>query len=290
MKLALGTVQFGLEYGISNVVGKTSFHEAHAIWEAACRDGVDVLDTAPGYGESEAVIGRFESRYLAKIVTKTPGFLGDEIKESEVLLLEESFLKSLELLNCKNVYALLIHVVGDLLKPGGWRLYEMMKKLKKDGFIQKVGVSVYTGDQIDSVIHQFNIDILQLPINILDQRLIKSGHIEKLKNYNIEVHARSVFLQGLLLMNENTWPKSLEYYFPLLRRYHVRIRELGLSKIEAALGFVNSLNGIDRIVCGVNSLVQWDELAKAANIIVNPQHFRDFACNEPNLVDPSKWL
>ena len=99
-----------------------------------------------------------------------------------------------------NVYGLLAHHADDLLVPGGRRVFEEMQRLLEEGLVRKIGVSVYSGQQIDSILELYTPDIVQLPLNLFDQRLLESGHLEKLKRRGVEIHARSVFLQGLLLI------------------------------------------------------------------------------------------
>ncbi|MBT4731423.1 aldo/keto reductase, partial [Candidatus Woesearchaeota archaeon] len=206
-KLALGTAQFGLDYGISNVHGKTDKHNVNQILEFAYNNNIDTIDTAAMYGNAESVVGgSINNSHSWKIVTKTPSFIGDCVDKTDVERLRRAFKKSILNLGRKNIYGLLIHSCDDLFKPGGSLLFKEMEALKSIGAVEKIGVSVYSSRQIEMVLNKFNIDLIQLPINILDQNLLIDGWLKKIKEKGIEIHARSVFLQGVLLMPRHTLP------------------------------------------------------------------------------------
>lgn len=289
MKLALGTVQFGLDYGISNTSGITSAKEVERILEYANHHGVSLLDTAPLYGNSEEVLGNVLAGEHEGIITKTKLFPGELLTEQDGLSLERTLSESLQSLQQKKVYSLLIHHVDDLLKPGGKYLFHALQSLRSQGLVRKIGVSVYTGEQIDRVLAGFDIDIIQLPVNVLDQRLITDGHLAELKNKRVEIHARSVFLQGLLLMDRTTLPEFFIPAYQTLEKYNCFIEKQGWTPVEAALGFVCNLDLVDYVVCGVNTLVQLEELVAAAQVKVDPGLFADFAMDDSNILNPAMW-
>jgi len=135
----------------------------------------------------------------------------------------------------------------------------------------------------------FEIDLIQLPVNILDQSLISDGSLVKLKKHGVEVHARSVFLQGLLLMEENLIPS---YFLPIkknLDAFKNLARELSLTKLELALGYVASIDEIDKIVVGVNTLSQLQEIIKATQLKTNFEEYRNISINNSNYTNPSLW-
>jgi aryl-alcohol dehydrogenase-like predicted oxidoreductase len=290
LKLALGTVQFGINYGVSNQTGATSTEEARAIIELARQQGIDILDTAPAYGESETVLGKILSLGFGSVITKTPAFHGDTIESNDAQTLKQVFLASLDKLGRDSVYGLLVHGADDLLKPGAEHLFAAMKELRNEGRVKKIGVSVYNGEQIDRILERFAIDLIQLPLNAMDQRLIKGGQLTHLKQQRVEIHARSAFLQGLLLMEQNSWPAYFAPYYPLLHRFHDIVAELALTPLQAALGFVQSVPEVDHVVCGVNTLVQWQELVAAANVRVDINQFESVRCDDPGLINPSQWI
>jgi len=288
MKIGLGTVQFGLDYGISNKSGKTTPDEVVNILETAMRNGIRVIDTAALYGESERVLGQaLPEKHSFDVITKTPRFTETGNAE-RAHMLEQAFQRSLQHLHAASVYGLLIHHADDLIGDSGMQLMNRMKELKQKGLVKKIGVSAYTAEQIDRVMENFTIDLIQLPVNVLDQRLLVSGHLARLKAAGIEVHARSAFLQGLLLME----PASVPPYFDPIRqhlvRYHDKVRQLGLTSVQAALGFVTGLNEVDAVICGVTTHQQLNEVCAGANPC-RAGLFAEFALSEEGMVNPSLW-
>ena len=289
LKLALGTVQFGVNYGVSNQTGATPAEEARAIVELARQNGIDILDTAPAYGESEAVLGKVLPPDFGRVITKTPSFQGDAITNRDACTLKDAFSASLGKLERESIYGILVHGAADLLKPGAEYLLGAMEDLRNEGRVKKIGVSVYNGEQIDRILERFAIDLIQLPLNVLDQRLIAGGQLANLKQNGVEIHARSAFLQGLLLMKPDSWPAYFAPYYPHLRRFHGMATDLALTPLQAALGFVQSVPEVDYVVCGVNTLAQWRELVAASDARVDIRQFNIVRCDDPNLVDPSQW-
>lgn len=290
MKLGLGTVQFGLPYGISNQQGQTPLREVKIILEIASQKGIEVLDTATLYGNSEEVLGKcLDTEHGFKIVTKTPMFGGKLITAEDVLLLEKTFAQSLKKLKQNSLYGLLIHHSQDLLAADGDLLMESMINLRQKGLVKKIGVSVYTGRQIDDLLDRYNsIDIIQLPINVFDQRLLHGGHLARLKKRGIEIHARSIFLQGLLLMS----PADLPDYFVSIKdhvqHYHNVLQSQGITTLQGALGFVLALSEVDVVLCGLNNLQQLQGICTAATQYAK-NNFSEFALSDEKILNPSLW-
>lgn len=290
MKLALGTVQFGLDYGISNPSGRTPEAEVSRILNLAADSGIRVLDTAAGYGDCEDVLGRtLPVQHVFSIVTKIPALRADVVDEKLIEFVAETFQRSLARLAQKKVYGVLVHRPDDLLSPRGERLMCALLELKRRGLIEKVGVSVYSAEQIDAILSRHSVDLVQLPVNIFDQRLIASGHLSRLKSAGIEVHGRSVFLQGLLLMS----PQAIPAYFSPLRdtleEYRNYVESLGLTPLQAALGFALGLPELDCVIVGVNTAWQIQETLAAQAVHVAPREMARFALTDPAMLDPSQW-
>jgi aryl-alcohol dehydrogenase-like predicted oxidoreductase len=289
MKIGLGTVQFGLDYGISNRGGRTPDDEVVAILEMARRCGISVLDTAPLYGNSEEVVGRaLAGAKTFRIVTKTPKFTGLSANDA-ARLLAKSFVESLQRLGQPAAYGLLVHSAEDLYGPAGPQLFAVLEDLKARGLVRKVGASVYTAAEIDRLMYRYRIDLIQAPVSVLDQRLLHSGHLASLKHAGVEVHARSVFLQGLLLMAPDDLPAPLERARNHLDRYFAGLRVRGLSPLEAALGFVLAIEDIDAVLCGVNNRQQLEQICAVAHCRVDPGEFTQFAITDEAVVNPSLW-
>lgn len=289
MKLGLGTVQFGLDYGISNQDGKTSLDEIKKILDVAKHNGISVIDTAAMYGTSEEALGKtLSDSFKFKIVTKTPRFTSSAITSDDVQRLEDSFFQSLQKMKHVSIYGLLIHNADDLLSENGHLLFAKMSELKQKGLIEKIGVSVYTALQIDKILNHFPIEIIQLPINVLDQRLLLGGHLSMLKAAGVEIHGRSAFLQGVLLMEPDRLPLHFDAVKKHLKQYHESIRLRGITPVQAALGFVTGLSEIDTVICGVNNRYQLEELCVAATPL-QTNDFREFAIEEELILNPSQW-
>ena len=285
--LGLGTVQWGMRYGIANTQGIPSEADVGMILKQATAKGISMLDTAPAYGSAENVLGQCGVDRF-NVVTKTPVFKTTVITAEQAALLDKTFKQSLARLECEHLYGLLIHHVDDLFIPGGERLIEVMLRLKADRLVEKIGASIYDSTQIDMLLNRYTIDLVQLPINVLDQRLIYDGRLQDLKAQSIEIHARSIFLQGLLVME----PDNLNPYFdpikPLLKRFHQAATNQGMTCIHAAIVFVRDVPEIDTLILGVNDFSQLEECMAFYR---NSANFNasELACNDPSFVNPALW-
>lgn len=293
MNLGLGTVQFGIDYGVSNQAGKTSGKEVEAILRIAENNGISVLDTACSYGESESALGAaLPDGHNFRIITKTPIYKKSKITGCDADELKTAFHNSLDRLRTLRLEGLLIHHADDLLVEGGELLFSAMQELKQKGFVKKVGVSVYTGEQIDRLTERYEFDLIHVPISILDQRLLDSGHIAGLKEKGIEIHARSVFLQGLLLMDIESLHSFFDPIKSLLFRYRDYLRSHGLTPVEGALAFVKGIPGIHSIIIGVNNQKQLKEVSMYYRKPHNGSFSKDmraFSLHNAEYVNPSLW-
>lgn len=290
MKIGLGTVQFGMDYGVSNPVGKTPLYEADAILQYAAECGISVLDTAALYGESEEVLGALlPSSHSFQIVTKTLKF--GECGDTKAMLsrFEATLRLSLQKLRQNSIYGLLFHDANDLLGDQGKHLADKATELKHTGYVKKIGVSVYSGDQIDSILERFPIDLIQIPLNVFDQRLLASGHLQELKRAGVEIHVRSAFLQGLLLMNPDKIPPYFEPISNHLQAYWQDIAQQGLTPVQAALGFVIGQPEVDKVILGVNTCQQLREIVAVTTCPVSTAGFGKFALADENMINPGKW-
>jgi aryl-alcohol dehydrogenase-like predicted oxidoreductase len=280
-----------MRYGIANPGGQVPRREVARILDTARRLRLGVLDTAFEYGNAEEVLG--EALHPAdefRLVTKTPRLRAGRVSDADAESLRASFLTSLARLQRPCVYGLLVHHPADLLVPGGDRLYAELTALKHGGLACKVGASVYTRQQLDAIMDRFPLDLVQVPVNVLDQRLVTSGHLARLKASGVEVHARSAFLQGLLLMN----PARLEERFSSVRdhlsRYHAFLAHAGIDPVQAAIGFVISLPQVDHAVVGVLQAEQLEQVADAAASPVLPaDQMAGFAWDDEAILDPTLW-
>ncbi len=277
-KLALGTAQFGLDYGISNHDGQTTIGEVKSILDYAKGNGINTLDTASAYGNSEQVLGETGVNNYQIITKTTPLKNGVD----EVI---KDFHRSLDNLNVEQVDGLLIHNIDDTKDKQFSILLDRLNKLKKEGLIKKIGFSVYMPEQVDFLLDTFDFDLIQVPFNVFDDRLTRGGQLRALKNRGIEVHARSVFLQGVLLDFNNlsdyflTWEGQFN-------EYQAMVKKNGLSLLEYALNSVLNIKEIDKVLVGVNSEKQLREIVQAARCSSN---LDTYPVNDINLLNPSLW-
>lgn len=289
MKLALGTVQFGMPYGISNKTGQVASDEVVKILDFASAKGLRILDTAPGYGNSESVLGMSlvkEHGFL--IVTKTLPVRSDVIRPEDIFKIEATFERSLRHLGQPSVYGLLVHHSSDLLNPGGERLYESLLRWKYEGRVSKIGVSIYTNDECDRLIDQYAFDIVQLPLNVFDQRLVQDGTLKRLHASGVEIHVRSAFLQGVLLMPSEDLPPYFAALKPSHEEYILALAQAGVSPLAAALGYLHQLPEVSAVLVGVENSLQFRECFDAAGHVVSLD-FQRFAVDNPRMLDPRVW-
>ena len=286
-KLVLGTAQWGMKYGVSNSQGQTSADEVRKILATASSVGISLLDTAPLYGQAEQTLGQSDlSRF--RVITKTPKFRKDNISTSDADYLVQTFYTSLERLGLNSVHALLIHSVDDIFTPNASRLISALQLLKSEGLISKIGVSVYNSSQIYKALDLFLPDIIQLPLNIFDQRLLHDGTINYLSSLGIEVHARSIFLQGLLLMNSNKIPSYFQPWMHHLSKWHMFCVQESISPLRACLDFVSCLKDVSYVLVGIQDHSQLSEILDSSTHIAQLD-FGKFSCDDPELLDPTYW-
>jgi aryl-alcohol dehydrogenase-like predicted oxidoreductase len=286
-KLALGAVQFGIDYGINSTEGQVKPKEVENILHYARSKGIDLLDTAPAYGNSEKILGQVGVENI-KVVTKTRYFDNLEINNSDIKLLNNDFYRSLKNLKQDNIYGVLVHNANDLLKPGAEKLFKQLQELKQAEKIVKIGVSVYSHNQLQSILDSFDIDLVQLPFNILDRRLVDSGMFRMLQDRDVEIHARSVFLQGLLLMAEQSRPGKFKRWGALWRIWHEWLNDNQLTALEAAIRYAISIPEISKVLVGVDTVDQLEEIVLASPGIL-PDIPGEMFTNDADLLNPSNW-
>lgn len=290
-RLGLGTAQFGLDYGIANAGGKVPEAEVAAIVATARAAGMSAIDTAPVYGDSEGVLGRVLAGTAdGRIVTKTPAFAAERIGDAETAAMRRSVETSLARLGRPRVYGVLHHGGRDFAKPGGERIAANLEALKHDGLTDKIGVSVYTAAELDAVLARFTPDLVQLPLSIADQRLLRSGHIAVLKERNVEIHVRSVFLQGLLLMERSELPGELGALGDFVDALTERARAADIDRLTACLGFCLARPEVDTVVVGVLTRPALRAILAAAEAAAEVPFPADLPeLEDPRLLDPRSW-
>ena len=284
--LGLGTVQFGLPYGVANGGTEVEAATIEDVLVTARAVGVTVIDTAAQYGASEARLGAADLSGFT-VVTKTPRLAELNPDQAESAVLAGAH-QSLAKLGIRRLDALLVHNAADLLGPAGDAIHAALIKLRATGVARRIGVSVYDGDEIDCLLSRYSVDIVQLPVNVFDQRLVRGGQIAALQAAGIAVHARSAYLQGLLLMTPDTLPAPLGRFGVSLARFRDAARTQGVTAQQAALGWVRDLAGIEVVLVGAIDSCQLAETERAfreaptfdASTLVQI---------DPDLLDPRRW-
>jgi aryl-alcohol dehydrogenase-like predicted oxidoreductase len=182
---------------------------------------------------------------------------------------------------------LLVHAAGDLLGPQGDALWLALRTLKDEGVTGGIGISTYVAEDPAALAQRFRPDAMQVPFSLLDQRLLRDGSLARLKDLGVEVHARSLFLQGLLFMDR--LPEKLEYAAPELQAVKARIAAAGATPLAAALGFVLSRPEVDVAVIGVAALKQLDEIFAAAAKPPPELDWASCALGDVRVLTPSLW-
>lgn len=279
MKLALGTVQFGTNYGITNSQGQVQIAEVQRILDFAQKNNIKTLDTAPNYGDSEETLGKIGVKNW-QVITKTIS-----IKKGVDKVIKATH-QSLKKLNKKTIDGLLIHDINDTKNKQFDTLFKRLNALKKQGLVKKIGFSTYTPEQIDFLLANFDFDLIQVPINLFDQRLIVEGKLKKIKNKNIEIHARSIFLQGLLLTKPkhiyfSKWQVHFDHYFNTLNTKKIH-------PLSACINFALSITELDKIIVGVTSTQELAGIITASKQNIN-LNYLPFTIAEQNLINPTLW-
>ncbi len=284
-KLALGTVQLGQAYGIANKLGQVTHADAKAMLKLALANSINTLDTAIAYGESEACLGEIGTQDF-NVVTKLPR-LPTGCKDITTWVQHE-FASSLDRLGVVEVYGLLLHHPEQLLGPSGLDLYKELQELKGSGKVKKIGISIYSPSELTLLYPRYSFDLVQAPFNLVDQRFYHSGWLQRLKDDDVEVHTRSAFLQGLLLMAQEDIPDKFSHWDKLWRSWYRWLADHDISAVQACLAFPLSFSEIDRVIVGANSLSQLSEIVSAANE-QREFNFPDLQCEDENIINPANW-
>lgn len=285
MKIGLGTAQFGLNYGIANGTGQIDSKLSKEIVNFARDIGINIIDTALAYGNSHKVLAKSNLSEF-QVVSKLPSF---QYQYNSSAYVEDNFYKSLEELQLESIYSFMFHSSADLFSEYGKDLYDSMKKLKDKKLIEKIGVSIYNPNDLGFILENFEIDIVQVPLNVFDQRLISSGYLNKLKMLNIEIHIRSIFLQGLLLLHKDDIPNRFTPWNEHFQKWHSFNSDNNCSPLESSIAFVKNQILVDKIIVGIDSLNQLREICSAYSSTKQIEFNRNLSVDDLDLIDPSRW-
>lgn len=282
-RIVLGGAQLGLPYGILNGGETLSREEVARILNTAVDHGIDSIDTAIAYGQSESIIGE-TSQNRFNIISKLPPLPVDVSNVSEWV--HSQVQGSLSRLKCTSLDALLLHRPQDLTGAQGAELYAAIGSLMAEKMIHRFGVSIYSPDDLEGIIGTFDIHVVQAPLNVFDRRIL--GVTDQLSALNIEVHARSVFLQGVLIASPKDRPQRFEPWSEHFALFDEWVRSSGVSAMACCLGFALQQPGIAKLVIGTTSAESLDEIMNSIpnSVLEVPTHLQS---SVEQLIDPRFW-
>ena len=288
-RLALGTAQLGLDYGITNRSGRPTEREAAQILELALSGGIRTFDTAAAYGKSEEILGQLLSGVPGVgILTKTAPLPEGEITAPMAQQMVDGFRRSLERLRRDRVDALLLHEAGALRRGGAAYLLQALGELREEGLTRAIGASIYESADLPGDEMLAELDLVQGPLSALDQRLISDRSLARLTAKGVAFHARSVFLQGLILAGPEAMPSHIPASREPLDRFEQTRQRAGLSRVAAALAFVLGNSEVELAVVGANSRDELEEILGACAGLGSFE-FGSPAPTDSPLLDPRRW-
>jgi len=282
-KLALGTVQFGLDYGISNTQGQVPENQVREILDFCRQHDINTLDTAAAYGQSEAVLGKLLPDFNFQVVSKlAPG--------SAPAKVFPQFHHSLEKLKQNQLYGYLVHDYATYEKQPG--IYDEILKLQTAGLIQKVGFSLYYPAHLEKILqNDLPLQLVQIPLNVFDQRF--AYLLPALAARNIEVHARSIFLQGLFFKTTTNLPEFFSSLQPALQTIQDISESAGIPLPALLLSFVHGFPEVSKLVIGVTSVAELVANISYVHALeaLTPYlaSLKNLACTDENLILPFNW-
>ncbi len=295
MKLCLGTVQFGMDYGIQGAY-RPAYNKVDDILDYAISHGITSLDTAAEYGLAEDVVGHFikyhpkktkRLKAVSKLAANT--FNGKKKAEWKKIAVGHAD-RSRKALGVDKLEAYLFHNASMIYEPDAVRA---LNEVKCEGISKKIGVSIYTPQEALKALTYDEIEVIQIPYNLFDHRLDRNGFFIEARKRNIEVYARSTLLQGLLMMNENELPKNMQFAKAYVEKYHMICADFSICPLCAAINYVKQHAGIDFIIFGVDNLRQLREYIamydKDIPVEMISEFNKEFAFVEEKLVNPTLW-
>lgn len=285
MQLGLGSAQFGLNYGISNSNGKVDIDCIRLILNYAENKNISLVDTAVAYGNAHQQLSKANAFNRFHIVTKltiSPEIIDFGIVNHVKNLLNEA--------STDFFYAILIHNPQILLnKSYSKEIWSALRTCQESNLVTKLGVSVYCPKMLKTIIHTFDIDIVQFPLNILDQRFMSLEMKRLYREKSIETHARSIFLQGLLLLPPQQWKGQFGSYMdPLLHFFNFAMQK-NMTPFDLCLEYAKNQSSLDYLIIGVTNLVELSSILKKIHQKPIRFDYSQFSYDDENLINPSLW-
>lgn len=283
--IAIGTANFGMQYGVANIDGRLSKKSVEEILALAKSRGVTCLDTANAYGESQKLLGEIDVRdwrIISKISSVPPGCIDvAAYVRTQISLILDS-------LKVSEFDTVLVHNAKDLMSDIGEQVFEEIQKAQSKGQVRKIGVSIYDPNDLELITNRFNLDLVQAPINVFDNRLQDSGWLDRLVSTGIEVHARSVFLQGVLLSNNVQNNSFFKPWKSTFEKWNSFCETTKNAPLMNCIKHVNSYDMVSNVVIGFDSAQNLSEVFDA--FCEPPQRISgiDFGVDD-QLINPAIW-
>lgn len=284
MKLVLGTVQFGLNYGINNSGGKPSPEVAFGILNRAYDLGIRELDTAEAYGNSTEVIADYLSQKPEHKFTIMSKFIGEG-----KTTFQESFEKSCKNLSINYLDGYYFHRFTDFV---AFKEFDYVRSLKAQGKLGKLAVSLYSNEELEIAANSKEVDVIQLPFNIFDRSDIKIALLKKAQANNKLIYIRSAFLQGLFFKDLATLPSKLQPLKPALSQLHEFVKQNHLNMEDLCLKFVAGQSCVDKIIIGVDSIEQLEKNERSMKANISDDLLKEvlkIKIEYPELLNPVNW-
>lgn len=274
-----------MSYGITNQAGQVRQATAIAMLKLAAEKGIDTLDTAIAYGESETRLGEVGARGF-NLVTKLPA--APSSCDNVTDWINDQVSASLGRLGVDSVYGLLLHRSEQLLGPNSQLIFRALQNLKEAGLVRKIGISIYDPAELDALCSSFQFDIVQAPFNILDRRLIDTGWLSRLPEQGIELHVRSVFLQGLLLTSPTDRPNKFSRWGQLWSDWDKWLTLNRITPLQACIHYALSFPQITKVIVGAVNRRQLEEILEASARTA-PKIPDELRSDDLDLINPANW-
>ena len=295
-ELCLGTVQFGMNYGINNSLGQPTEEKVFEMLDTAIENGIHAIDTAHAYGKAEELLGRYfgarkhvdSLRIISKLSCSN---VIEENREDAYSIVRKELEDTLERLHVQCLDGYLLHSPQDIYNSD---IVNALNRLKAEKLINHAGISIYDLQEGYAALRTEGFDYVQLPYSVMDQRGTQEGFIQKAKSVGATVFTRSAFLQGLFMMDRKCIPEYLKHALPYLERFDELLNEYSADKMDVLIHFVTNEQKIDYLVFGVDSN---EQLLQYINIYQNhsiPEELvkelkETFVNIDKNIIFPSLW-
>lgn len=285
-RLVIGTAQLGFDYGFAVKSKKIRKHEFRSMLDLCADNNICVIDTASAYGDCHQTLSELAIEDFDIITKLSVSSLqkGDTIRDINGSI--ETILRELDV---QKIHALLIHDVASLKGISGMQVWHAIQDLKHAGLIENVGASIYSPEDLGPFKQDIFADIIQAPFNIFDRRILESGWLDILHNRGTKIHARSVFLQGVLLQDFSklhSYFNNWKLYFDDFEKFCERN---DLTKLEVLINYVLSFDKIDKVIVGAEDFVQLKQIIGACKKINYDWKMLQTNCRDEGLLNPLNW-